>query len=455
MLRCLLGDNDFKKSLKSYFDLFKHKVAETEDLRKIFEQNSGIALERFFDQWIYQAGHPDLKATFSSNNNSINIKIEQVQLSYEFEFSLEIRIVLQVDIDREKTIDDTLLIAGKEIQKTYNINPGAVVKRFVIDPNFKILKKLSLVIEGANNSILINSLLNGETIVERIYAARALKDKQSDDLVDPLKKTILLHEVYWGVSVEAAKTLGTIKSDASYQALKECVNAIGNSRIKESVIKALGSFSKADSFDLLKRILENDHEGAIVQRAAATAIAESENEERTLPILIRLMEQKSYKDNVARGAIEGLKRIAMKADKKEKIESLLIQKTNMGNEARLRQAATSALGYVARYHNERTNIVSHLKGLLNDRSIHVRNTAFASLANTFEYSKDQQIIQELKQKIKEEDNDFVIETAERSVSLINENRPTSLFLTSEKSLLRDREYKLREIEDMEKCIVLY
>ena len=49
------------------------------------------------------------------------------------------------------------------------------------------------------------------------------------------------------------------------------------------------------------------------------------------------------------------------------IESVIIEKSKIGNESRLRQTAASALGYVAKYHKERTNIIDHLKTLLNDR----------------------------------------------------------------------------------------
>jgi HEAT repeat protein len=134
---------------------------------------------------------------------------------------------------------------------------------------------------------------------------------------------------------------------------------------------------------------------------------------------------------------------------------MLIEKTKIQNEGGIRQAATSALGYIGRYHKERTNIVRHLKHLLNDDSIHIRNTAFASLGNVFEYSKDQQMSQDLNQKKIDETNDFVRETAEKSISLINENAPASQDLLLEKSLLKDKHYKTREIEQMEKCIALY
>jgi aminopeptidase N len=457
MLRCLLGNEDFKKSLTVYLDSFKYKTAETEDLRKIFEQNSGQSLQKFFDQWVYQPGHPEINAIFSTDNSAVNLKIEQTQAS-EFEFPLEILIVLQINNGTEKKIQDTIFITNKETEKTYNIPSGAVIKRLAIDPYLKILKKINITIPDTNNSILINSLLNGDSTIEKIYAARALKDKQSNELIDHLRKVILHSDVSWNIRAEAAKTLGSIKSDASYQALKDCLNMIQNSKIKESIVRALGTFSKINSFDLLKPILENEDESTFVQHAAAIAIAQSKNEEKALPILVRLLEKKSYKDIVARGAIEGLKIIAIESADREKIyniESMLIEKTKIQNEGGIRQAATSALGYIGRYHKERTNIVRHLKHLLNDDSIHIRNTAFASLGNVFEYSKDQQMSQDLNQKKIDETNDFVRETAEKSISLINENAPASQDLLLEKSLLKDKHYKTREIEQMEKCIALY
>ena len=128
MLRYLLGDEDFKNSLTAYFDLFKHRAAETEDLRRIFEQNSSQSLQQFFDQWIYQAGHPDINAVFAIDNSTINLKIQQIQ-TYEFHFPLEILIVFQTDNTTEKKIEDILLISNKQVEKSYSIPVGAIIKR--------------------------------------------------------------------------------------------------------------------------------------------------------------------------------------------------------------------------------------------------------------------------------------------------------------------------------------
>ena len=43
----------FKKSLKLYLEKYSYKSAETGDLRKTLEENSGMSLQQFFNQWLY------------------------------------------------------------------------------------------------------------------------------------------------------------------------------------------------------------------------------------------------------------------------------------------------------------------------------------------------------------------------------------------------------------------
>jgi aminopeptidase N len=461
MLRSLLGEDDFRKSLQTYLDLFKNKTAETDDMRKIFEQSSGKSLQEFFDQWMYQGGHPELNVTVSVINSAVNLKIQQTQVN-QFRFPLDVMIVFQMSDGTEKKTEDTLLVDKKEVGKTYNIPDGASVKRVPVDPYFKLLKKLDLTVQNAGNSILLNSLMDGETVIEKICAARALAGSESTaELVNQLRSVILQENLFWGVRSEAAKTLGSVRSEASYEALKQCYESVqsNQNKIKESIVEALGSFSKDDSFGLLKQILENDNESASVQYSAAVAIAKSVSEEKSIPLLLSLLEKKSFKNIVARGGIEGLKIVSLETSKNETmdtVESTLIDKSKRDNDDRIRQAALSALGYLARYHKDRSNtIVTHIKSQLNDGSIHIRNTAYASLGNASRYSQDAKITQDLKQAVLNETSEFVKQTAKRSIDLVEQSPPQSHQLVSEKLSLKGTNYKFKTIQDMEERIVIY
>src|ERR687884_610897 len=69
---------------------FANGNAETDDLRKVFELETGQSLQQFFDQWIFREGHPELKVEFYHDNHIVEIKIKQSQTGEPFEFPLEI-----------------------------------------------------------------------------------------------------------------------------------------------------------------------------------------------------------------------------------------------------------------------------------------------------------------------------------------------------------------------------
>jgi len=68
MLRRLIGDEAFFRGIRRFYRTWRYHKAGTEDLRKAFEQESGISLERFFERWIYNASLPDVK--FSSRTEA-------------------------------------------------------------------------------------------------------------------------------------------------------------------------------------------------------------------------------------------------------------------------------------------------------------------------------------------------------------------------------------------------
>jgi aminopeptidase N len=79
MLREHLGDPVFFQALAAYLDEHKHSSVTSEDLRRAFEQASGLSLERFFDQWTRRAGFPVVAATTFVEGDAVNVRLEQTQ----------------------------------------------------------------------------------------------------------------------------------------------------------------------------------------------------------------------------------------------------------------------------------------------------------------------------------------------------------------------------------------
>lgn len=93
MLRKEIGDSAFWQGVRKYYSTYAGKNADTEDLRKIFEEISGKDLKQFFKQWLYTAGHPVLKVDWSYDEKSKQMKVQVDQQQKEvFTFPLDVKL---------------------------------------------------------------------------------------------------------------------------------------------------------------------------------------------------------------------------------------------------------------------------------------------------------------------------------------------------------------------------
>ena len=103
MLRYELGDEIFWKGMRSYYEKYKNRNAMTPDFEKAMEEVSGKDLADFFHQWLYVAGQPDLKITYTpfKKEGVTEITVEQTQEPL-FRFDLVLLINSQYGTSREK-----------------------------------------------------------------------------------------------------------------------------------------------------------------------------------------------------------------------------------------------------------------------------------------------------------------------------------------------------------------
>jgi aminopeptidase N len=365
-------------------------------LRKVFELETGKSLQQFFDQWVYREGHPVLKVQFSSEENLAKLKIDQTQAGEPFEFALDVRLVFAKG---EKV--HTFNITDKET--TLQIPVDRHVEWFSIDPQFKILKAISI---KAPKEMLVMQLQRGSTVVERVEAARALKNDSSETVIDSLFVAIT-KDKFWMVSAEAAKSLGATRTDYAYEALKKCLG-VDHPKVRRAVVRALGEFKREELLDLLKPVLHNDA-SYFVEAEAATAIGKTKNKQ-AVAVLKKAVETTTFQNVVAQGAITGLKEFA--GDKE--IALFLLDKSKYGNHHRVREAATFALGKFVR---EVPGVSDHLKVLLQDKWFRVRINACRAFAD----AEDVKAIPELAKAAENDLDHRVRRIAEECINLIKES----------------------------------
>ena len=69
MLRHILGEDNFRRSINHYLQKHAFATVETWDLQKAIMDETGINMDWFFDQWIHRGGEPIYTFTWNSHQN--------------------------------------------------------------------------------------------------------------------------------------------------------------------------------------------------------------------------------------------------------------------------------------------------------------------------------------------------------------------------------------------------
>ena len=103
MLRSLIGDSAFFKSLNNYLTTNKFKSAEAHQLRLAFEEVTGRDLNWFFNQWYFGNGHPTVMIDYLYNDTKgkVDVIIKQTQKTNRF-FTFPIAIDIYSGANKER-----------------------------------------------------------------------------------------------------------------------------------------------------------------------------------------------------------------------------------------------------------------------------------------------------------------------------------------------------------------
>jgi aminopeptidase N len=95
MLRTKIGDELFHQSIVSYYMKYRLSNASTAEFIEVVEEVSQQKLDAFFNQWLYQSGHPQLKITRKFNRKNCKLSIEQVQNEQFNDLTMMIELVFE------------------------------------------------------------------------------------------------------------------------------------------------------------------------------------------------------------------------------------------------------------------------------------------------------------------------------------------------------------------------
>ncbi|NDJ21901.1 aminopeptidase [Nostoc sp. B(2019)] len=354
MIRAELGDELFWQAIQTFVQDNAHKTVETIDLLRAIEKATGRNLLFLFDQYVYRGGHPDFKVAYSwdGDANLAKVTVTQTQAAADKNgskdlFDLRIPIGFGYTQQEEAAKLKTFTVRVNEREQSFYFPLENKPQFISFDVENNYLKTVSL--EYPVPELKAQLELDPNPI-SRIYAAEALAKKGGLEATKALSAS-LKNEPLWGVRVEVAKQLAEIKLDQAFDGLIPGLKD-KNAIVRRSVVEALAQIKTAQSYKVVKNLLQNGDPSyyveAMVSRSigaiASANLEEKPKEDKVLKLLKSVLEEKAGWNEVVRsGAIAGLAEFKTS----EVALNLLIEYTKLGVPQPLRLAAIRALGKIS------------------------------------------------------------------------------------------------------------
>jgi hypothetical protein len=135
MLRYVMGDDNFFKTLKAYPQQFSWKSANTDDFRKVAETVAGQDLGYFFIQWIESSGAPEFKLEYTIFRTQKGFRV-MGKISQDLDtFRMPVDLKIETEGNpEEKRVE----VVGTSSE--FSVDTFGKPKNVVIDTNNRVLR---------------------------------------------------------------------------------------------------------------------------------------------------------------------------------------------------------------------------------------------------------------------------------------------------------------------------
>ena len=240
MLRHILGEDNFRRSINHYLQKHAFATVETWDLQKAIMDETGINMDWFFDQWIHRGGEPIYSFAWNSYQNTSIENEAVVETSPKY--------TIQINIDQKQKLDAVVGLFKMPIDIEVLYFDGSSEKRTVwVDQahhtfTWKSFKTPATVVFDAGSHVLKSvetqksraewlwQLSHGNNMLDRYDALVALRSDltpNNSGLVDAEKinaKTTALREAWQKETFREIKT----EIAAQWMDLPGILNAAGS-----------------------------------------------------------------------------------------------------------------------------------------------------------------------------------------------------------------------------------
>jgi tetratricopeptide (TPR) repeat protein len=179
MLRWVIGDDAFDKTVRTFVSQYSGKPASVDDLRKIAEQASGQQLNWFFAQWLNSTGAPEFKNKYTVYRTAKGFRVVgEIQQDMDL---FRMPVDLRIDTDGKT---ETKRIEVEGTNSAYAVETFGRPRKISIDPG-------NMVLQNSKELQVRTSIMRGQQDVEQGDLVEALKEFQKS--LDINKNSSLAH----------------------------------------------------------------------------------------------------------------------------------------------------------------------------------------------------------------------------------------------------------------------
>ncbi|HET6567959.1 MAG TPA: M1 family aminopeptidase [Rhodothermales bacterium] len=309
MLRTYLGPDRFWASIHHYLQTHAYGTATTDDLRQAIREASGQNLDWFFEEWLYQAGHPEFTVTtdYDQAARRLTLHVEQTQQDTAktdttglrfvtpevFKMPVTIRVATASgDVTRSFQIDDrkeTLVLDGVG-------EPQAVV----FDARNQILKTLTF---DQPTAWLAKELRSDTVLWNQRWAIEQLRGRKGDAAAGQALAAAATGASYFRTRAAAAEALGGFPATVALPALVDAVEDSA-STVRAAAVAALADVRGEQADRIAHDVWAHDPSYQV--RAAALSTIAKLDSTKSRSVLRTALTTPSYRNVIRNAALRAV-----------------------------------------------------------------------------------------------------------------------------------------------------
>jgi len=389
MLRKLVGDNAWWASLNLYLTRNKYTAVEVAELRMAFEDVTGKDLMWFFDQWFTKPGHPELQVEHTYQNGQLTLHVVQQQ---DTTYMPVYRLPLQVAVWANGKRTDYPIVIDKADQ-AFTFQTPAQPQLVLFDAENQLL---GTVADDKTEEELMYQFYNAQSFAAKAAAIERLNDKLADPEVIKMMQAAL-HDDNWRVRSMAVNTLSSLKAGQTATVENEIMRLAQQD--KKGAVRADAILTLAGwGGEKYKSIYEQALKDSSYQAAAAGILAYAGTGAPDIKAKLAQFEQEKNEEIVlALATYYAVQGGPGKYD-------WFMKQVKQGKGGTLYYLLQSFGAYLAGNSQSNTpEAIALLADLAQNNNLYyVRGSAYQALMVMSERPEVQQVLQEIKQKEKDE-----------------------------------------------------